>query len=191
MVCSIAFYLRTPAMAALQHRLSGARLCAPQTHRSSHPPRAIGCSRRRRLDQDHDLRWIAHQQSSGAVPMEGGAPGSEPSSSGQPTMMGKSMVIGLAGWWIAPLDGLAMIACCVHCFFAATVDILEATVSKAPPLAFLNKFHTPRWLFRTVACLVLGGQVFARMAKGVCWAHDAPCGAMPAAHGCMPSPPLA
>lgn len=49
---------------------------------------------------------------------------------------------------------------------AATVDLLESAASAAPPLKFLNRYNAPRWLFRTVACLVLGGQVMARIAQG-------------------------
>lgn len=48
----------------------------------------------------------------------------------------------------------------------ATVDLLDAATSSAPPLKFLNQFNAPRWLFRTVACLVLGGQVITRICKG-------------------------
>jgi hypothetical protein len=46
------------------------------------------------------------------------------------------------------------------------VDLLESAASAAPPLKFLNRYNAPRWLFRTVACLVLGGQVMARIAQG-------------------------
>jgi len=48
---------------------------------------------------------------------------------------------------------------------AATVDLLEQ-VSGATALSYLDRFKAPRWLFRTVACLVLGGQVMARIFKG-------------------------
>jgi ABC-type transporter Mla maintaining outer membrane lipid asymmetry permease subunit MlaE len=47
----------------------------------------------------------------------------------------------------------------------ATVDLLEQ-MSGSTALSYLDKFKAPRWLFKTVACLVLGGQVFARMFKG-------------------------
>lgn len=50
---------------------------------------------------------------------------------------------------------------------AATVEMLEAATSAAPaPLQFLNRLKPPRWLFRTVACLILGGQVVGRICKG-------------------------
>eukprot|EP00879_Flechtneria_rotunda_P022367 GHRR01023601.1.p1 GENE.GHRR01023601.1~~GHRR01023601.1.p1 ORF type:complete len:210 (+),score=66.05 GHRR01023601.1:124-753(+) len=48
----------------------------------------------------------------------------------------------------------------------ATVELIEAASSAAPPLQLLNRFNAPRWLFRTVACLVLGGQVVARIVRG-------------------------
>ena len=48
---------------------------------------------------------------------------------------------------------------------AATVDLLEA-VSESTALAYLDRFKAPRWLFRTAACLVLGGQVMARLFRG-------------------------
>jgi hypothetical protein len=48
---------------------------------------------------------------------------------------------------------------------AATVDLLEA-VSGSTALSYLDRFKAPRWLFRTMACLVLGGQVMARIFKG-------------------------
>lgn len=44
--------------------------------------------------------------------------------------------------------------------------MIEAASSAAPPLQLLNKLSAPRWLFRTVACLILGGQVIARICKG-------------------------
>jgi hypothetical protein len=47
--------------------------------------------------------------------------------------------------------------------------MLEAASTAAPALAFLNRLKPPRWLFRTVACLVLGGQVISRICKGA-WA---------------------
>eukprot|EP00877_Chromochloris_zofingiensis_P009592 jgi/Chrzof1/4887/Cz15g03060.t1_TGDG1 len=47
----------------------------------------------------------------------------------------------------------------------ATIEFLDTTTS-APPLQWLNKIKAPRWLFRTVACIILGGQVMARIAKG-------------------------
>jgi hypothetical protein len=49
---------------------------------------------------------------------------------------------------------------------AATVEMLDMASSAAPPLQMLNKFNAPRWLFRTVACLILGGQVVSRIVKG-------------------------
>jgi hypothetical protein len=50
---------------------------------------------------------------------------------------------------------------------AATVEMLEAATSAAPaPLQFLNRLKPPRWLFRTVACLILGGQVVGRISRG-------------------------
>jgi hypothetical protein len=43
----------------------------------------------------------------------------------------------------------------------------------APPLLVssgalraLDRFSTPRWLWRTVGCLVLGGQAIVRIARG-------------------------
>jgi hypothetical protein len=39
-------------------------------------------------------------------------------------------------------------------------------MSGSTALSYLDKFKAPRWLFRTVACLVLGGQVMARLFKG-------------------------
>ena len=60
-------------------------------------------------------------------------------------------------------------------FLAATVDLLDAATSSAPPLKFLNQFNAPRWLFRTVACLVLGGQVITRICKGIQHASNAEC----------------
>lgn len=60
-----------------------------------------------------------------------------------------------------------------HCpsFLPATVEMLEkieeAATSAAPaPLQFLNRLKPPRWLFRTVACLILGGQVVGRISRG-------------------------
>jgi ABC transport permease subunit len=47
----------------------------------------------------------------------------------------------------------------------ATIDLLEQ-VSGSTALSYLDRFKAPRWLFRTVACLVLGGQVMARIARG-------------------------
>ena len=47
----------------------------------------------------------------------------------------------------------------------ATVDLLEA-VSGSTALSLLDRFRAPRWLFRTASCLILGGQVFARIFKG-------------------------
>ncbi|KAI8463916.1 MAG: permease-domain-containing protein [Monoraphidium minutum] len=47
----------------------------------------------------------------------------------------------------------------------ATVDLLEQ-VSGSTALSYLDRFKAPRWLFRTIACLVLGGQVMARIFKG-------------------------
>ncbi|KIZ07836.1 hypothetical protein MNEG_0126 [Monoraphidium neglectum] len=47
----------------------------------------------------------------------------------------------------------------------ATVDLLEQ-VSGSTALSYLDRFKAPKWLFRTVACLVLGGQVMARIFKG-------------------------
>lgn len=47
----------------------------------------------------------------------------------------------------------------------ATVDLLEQ-VSGSTALSYLDRFKAPRWLFRTVACIVLGGQVIARIFKG-------------------------
>jgi hypothetical protein len=44
--------------------------------------------------------------------------------------------------------------------------MIEMASSAAPPLQMLNKFNAPRWLFRTVACLILGGQVVSRITKG-------------------------
>jgi hypothetical protein len=57
---------------------------------------------------------------------------------------------------------------------AATVEMIEAASIAAPPLQMLNKFNAPRWLFRTVACLILGGQVVSRITKG---AHSSSKGA--------------
>uniref|UniRef100_A0A383VTI4 ABC transporter permease protein n=2 Tax=Tetradesmus obliquus TaxID=3088 RepID=A0A383VTI4_TETOB len=48
----------------------------------------------------------------------------------------------------------------------ATVEMIEMASSAAPPLQMLNRFNAPRWLFRTVACLILGGQVVSRICKG-------------------------
>eukprot|EP00878_Enallax_costatus_P023503 GHUV01025002.1.p2 GENE.GHUV01025002.1~~GHUV01025002.1.p2 ORF type:complete len:182 (+),score=43.83 GHUV01025002.1:331-876(+) len=48
----------------------------------------------------------------------------------------------------------------------ATVEMIEAASSAAPALQLLNRFSAPKWLFRTVACLILGGQVIARICKG-------------------------
>lgn len=47
------------------------------------------------------------------------------------------------------------------------MDLLEQ-VSGSTALSYLDRFKAPRWLFRTVACLVLGGQVMARIFKGEC-----------------------
>ncbi len=35
-----------------------------------------------------------------------------------------------------------------------------------PVVRFVNKLSPPKWLFRTVACLVLAGQVITRMCRG-------------------------
>jgi hypothetical protein len=52
----------------------------------------------------------------------------------------------------------------------ATVEMLEAASSAAPaPLQFINRLNPPRWLFRTIACLVLGGQVISRICRGESW----------------------
>eukprot|EP00882_Tetradesmus_deserticola_P006979 GHRQ01007351.1.p2 GENE.GHRQ01007351.1~~GHRQ01007351.1.p2 ORF type:complete len:127 (+),score=61.68 GHRQ01007351.1:375-755(+) len=48
----------------------------------------------------------------------------------------------------------------------ATVELIEKASSAAPPLQMLNKLNAPRWVFRTVACLILGGQVVSRILKG-------------------------
>lgn len=55
----------------------------------------------------------------------------------------------------------------------ATIEFLDTTTS-APPLQWLNKIKAPRWLFRTVACIILGGQVMARIAKGGCLVNAGP-----------------
>jgi hypothetical protein len=61
---------------------------------------------------------------------------------------------------------------------AATVDMIEAASSAAPPLQLLNRLSAPRWLFRTVACLVLGGQVVARICRGGLLLPDQPAASM-------------
>jgi hypothetical protein len=35
-----------------------------------------------------------------------------------------------------------------------------------PIVRFIDKLSPPKWLFRTVACLVLAGQVITRMCQG-------------------------
>lgn len=58
---------------------------------------------------------------------------------------------------------------------AATVEMIEMASSAAPPLQMLNRFNAPRWLFRTVACLILGGQVVSRICKGATSSSSSRC----------------
>lgn len=48
------------------------------------------------------------------------------------------------------------------------LEAVEAAAKSAAPapLQFLNRLKPPRWLFRTAACLILGGQVVGRISRG-------------------------
>jgi hypothetical protein len=107
-------------------------------------------------------------------------PGSAAGAKGGPDMMGEltqmrcAEHVHLLLLW--PLHGpthcfggiliAAGLCCCRPAFLVpATVDLLEQ-VSGSTALSYLDRFKAPKWLFRTVACLVLGGQVMARIFKG-------------------------